>query len=315
MSTPDTPGTLLNEGISESKYIDLPSGKPLNSNEASQIIRRTGAPIVLLVGAVESGKTTLLASLHDSFQRSLSFANYISAGSSTLIGFEERCFDSRAESGAIEPSTLRTTFDEGLMFYHLELRVEDRTRGIHHLLIADMSGEFYERAMNSAAETKELTIITRADHFVHLLDGANLASKTLKDHTRANALLLMRRIFEQNMLRDNARVDVLITKWDIVLKRFGAEGAAGLLNEYRQIFQTKWGKHVGRLNVQSVAVRPHFTSDLRVGYGLSDVLARWLEEPQTQLQPVRKRIPMTTLSRTFDDFAVKEAPDLYEACN
>jgi hypothetical protein len=70
------------------------------------------------------GKTTLLASLHDAFQRK-PFAGFLAAGSRTLLGFEERCFDSRAPSEAQEPKTLRTTPAEVLLFYHMWLRNQD----------------------------------------------------------------------------------------------------------------------------------------------------------------------------------------------
>lgn len=266
---------------------------------------------MLLVGAVDSGKTTLLASLHESFQRN-SFANYLAAGSDTLIGFEERCFDSRAASDAPEPKTLRTTFEEGVLFYHLKVRHESLKASFRHLLIADMSGEYYDRGMDSAQEMKELEIITRADHFVHLVDGGALASKDSRNHARANALLLMRRCFEQNMLKPMVRVDVLLTKWDLVLSRLSESGATALLKEYRQLFVKAWGPHVGRLNLVPIAARPHYKSTLPVAYGLEELLQRWLEEPALQLQPVKRRIPVPRLKRVFDTFALTEVPDMFE---
>src|SRR4051794_25398831 len=130
----DSPGTTLDaDGM-----VDLPKGKPLTVEQASEVLRDTGAPVVVLAGAVGSGKTTLVASLHDSFQRA-PFADYLSAGSQTLIGFEERCFDSRASSDGESPTTVRTTTEEGQLFYHLRLRATHLGQPIRHLLIADMS--------------------------------------------------------------------------------------------------------------------------------------------------------------------------------
>src|SRR5258708_23306651 len=78
-------------------FINLPSGKPLTSKEASSLIRATGSPLVLLAGEVGSGKKTLLASLHDAFLfEAPGFGVYIADGSSHLICFQERCFDSLA---------------------------------------------------------------------------------------------------------------------------------------------------------------------------------------------------------------------------
>jgi len=204
--------------------VNLPPGKPLREDGASDLLRANAAPIVLLAGAAKSGKTTLLASLHDSFQRR-PFAGYFAAGSRTLMGFEERCFDSRAASGANEPTTLRTRPAEGLVFYHMKFRNEDLKTPIKHLLLADMSGEHYSGALDSASEMRALTIISRADHFVHLIDGGKLVSKELGALTRSNAMMLMRRCVEEGMFEQDAKVDILLTKWDIALSRCGEEKA------------------------------------------------------------------------------------------
>jgi Double-GTPase 2 len=103
--------------------INLPSGKPLRSTEATNLLRAQPTPVVLLAGAAKSGKTTLLASLHDCFQWG-PFAGYLAAGSETLLGFEEQCFDSRVASGAEKPSTGRTSLEAGQQFYHLRVRHE-----------------------------------------------------------------------------------------------------------------------------------------------------------------------------------------------
>ena len=122
--------------------VNLPTGKPLTAAEASPILRAAGgAPVIVLAGAAGSGKTTLLASLHDSFQRG-PFANYLAAGSQTLVGFEERCFDSRFASGLDAPLTQRTTVEEGQLIYHLRLRDLDLRGPLRNLLLADMSGEY-----------------------------------------------------------------------------------------------------------------------------------------------------------------------------
>jgi hypothetical protein len=79
------------------------------------------------------------------------------------MGFEERCFDSRAASGANEPTTLRTRPAEGLVFYHMKFRNEDLKTPIKHLLLADMSGEHYSGALDSASEMRALTIFCSPD--------------------------------------------------------------------------------------------------------------------------------------------------------
>lgn len=290
-------------------FVDLPLGKTLGEREASDVLRASGGPIVVLVGAPKSGKTTLLASLHDGFQRT-PFAGYLVAGSRTLIGFEERCFDSRVASGGETPVTQRTKLKEGVLFYHMKVRKEDLNSPVKQLLFADMSGEYYEGALDSAAAMQELTIVRRADHFVHLVDGGKLASKELSAHTQANASMLMRRCFEENMLDPDAKVDILLTKWDIVLARLGEEKAEEILRCQRETFSA-FKKRVSRLRVTPVAARPHYKSNLKPGYGLDDLLRCWMEEPPRKVTPQVRRLPLVELRSPFDSFALHEASELF----
>jgi hypothetical protein len=295
--------------VASDQLVNLPLGKPLGEVDASGVLRASGAPIVVLVGAPKCGKTTLLASLHDGFQRA-PFAGYLGSGSRTLMGFEERCFDSRVASGGDKPVTVRTRHQEGILFYHMKLRKEDLRSPIKHLLLADMSGEHYDDALDSATALRALTIFRRADHFVHLVDGGRLGSKDWSAHTRANTLMLMRRCFEEKMFDPDAKVDVLVTKWDLLLDRIGEEKAAQILKSVEQALCV-FEKRVGRLRVISVAARPHYKSALQPAYGLGNLLQSWAEEPPRESTPQERRLPLTKLRTRFDEFALREAGHLY----
>jgi hypothetical protein len=306
---PDSPAVAESVGAANTVFVNLPLGKPLQETGASEVLRACGAPIVVLAGAVKSGKTTLLASLHEGFQRT-PFAGYLAAGSRTLIGFEQQCFDSRVASGGDAPVTQRTKLEEGILFYHMKVRKEDLKSPITQLLLADMSGEHYEGALDSATALRGLTIVRRADHFVHLVDGSKLASEGLSAHTQANALMLMRRCFEEKMLDPDAKVDILLTKWDLVLARAGEKKAEEILRSAREAFGA-FEKRVGRLRVAAIAARPHYRSALRPGHGLADLLQCWMEEPPRKLTPQTMALRLTALRIPFDMFALREAPDLF----
>lgn len=289
--------------------VHLPLGKPLGDADASEVLRASAAPIVVLVGAPKCGKTTLLASLHDGFQRS-PFAGYLAVGSRTIVGFEERCFDSRIASGRDKPVTGRTRHEDGILFYHLKLRNEDLRSPIKHLLLADMSGEHYDNALDSATALRGLTIFRRADQFVHLVDGSRLASKDWGPQARTNALMLMRRCLEEKMFDPDAKVDVLLTKWDLVLAGIGEDRSMEILQSQERAFRG-FEKSVGRLRVIPVASRPYFTSPLRPPYGLADLLRSWTEEPPRKSTPQDRKLPVAKSRTPFDEFALREAAHLY----
>jgi hypothetical protein len=306
---PTSPPTPAANVPASDELVNLRLGKPLSAVDVSEVLRADGAPIVVLVGAPKCGKTTLLASLHDAFQRR-PFAGYLGAGSRTIIGFEERSFDSRFASGREKPVTPRTRHEEGILFYHMKLRKEDLRSPIKHLLLADMSGEHYENSLDSATVLRGLDVFRRADQFVHLVDGYRLTSSDWSAYTQANALMLMRRCFEEKMFDSDAKVDVLLTKWDLVLASVGEERGREILQSQERAFRN-FEKRVGRLRVIPIASRPHYKSSLQPAYGLADLLRSWTEEPPRKSAPQERRLPVTELRIPFEEFALREAPHLY----
>ena len=292
-----------------SDEILLPPGTAMTEDTLSSILRDYSTPIIVLSGAAESGKTTLIASIHDSFQWS-PFAGYLFSGSQTLLGFEERCFDSRASSEAPKPSTIRTRPEEGVRFYHLKLRIQDLASPIRNLVIADSSGEFYERATNSSSEMMETTIIRRADQFAFLVDGDRLTSEYA--HTMSNAEMLMRRIFEEGILGIDARVDILLSKWDLVVSRLGDNGSDRLSQEFQDEFDRRFRRKAGRLRITPVAARPDPGSNLRPAHGMAELFQSWVEEPPRRVQQRFSRLRVPTPCRPFDAFAFRQAPEMFE---
>ena len=179
------------------------------------------------------------------------------------------------------------------------------------LIIVDMSGEWYERAINSAAEARDLEIVRRSDHFVHLIDAAKLQSKDSRTLTRSNSLKLMRRFLEEKMLQPDSRVDILLTKWDLVLLRSDKDAAAALLAEYADLFHNQCAGHVGRFRIHPVAARPHYSSDLRLGYGLDKLIQSWVEEIPRLLMPSICLPAEPLLAKGFDKFGALQSSRLF----
>jgi hypothetical protein len=194
----------------------------------------------------------------------------------------------------------------------MKLRNENLETPIKQVLLADMSGEHYSGALDSGAEMRALTIVRRADHFVHLIDGRKLVSRDLSAYTKSNAMMLMRRCFEEQMFESDAKIDILLTKWDIALMLCGQEKAQDILNLQRDDFEKHFGARVARLRVTPVAARPHYKSPLPPAYGLDDLLRSWVDEPPRKLAPQNRLLPLAPLDTGFDTFALRETPELFE---
>jgi hypothetical protein len=156
------------------KNFDLPHGRDLNPAEAFCVSGRRPTKVIVLAGAVSSGKTTLVTSIYEKFQEG-PFVNFSFAGSSTLPGFEERSHRGRMASEAEEPDTERTKLKTEQQFLHLAVR-NNTTQAARDLLITDVSGEKFRLARDFAEECKKLVILKRADVFALLIDGGRLAS-------------------------------------------------------------------------------------------------------------------------------------------
>lgn len=282
---------------------DLPLGRPLGLDGAHAITRAQFTPIVLLAGPARSGKTTLIASVHECFQWG-PFADYAFAGSRTLLGFEEKCFDSRVSSGALTPSTARTPFQSGQHFFHLRVRKDDLSAGPRDLLLADMSGEYFERAVEAREDVRELGIIRRADHFVLLLDGERLAANATWTDVRAEASLLLRRCLEEAMLGERSRVELLVTKWDIMLRELKDGGAQTRLSLVRDRFTEQFAARFCRFRTTPVAARPAPGSRLQRAFGLAPLFRSWIEEAPTLLIQHGETPPGPNIEKMFDRFGV-----------
>ena len=128
-------------------------GAALRLDESYQVANALRPQFVLLMGDRDVGKTTLLAELHHSYLQA-PFAGYLFAGSRTLIGFEERCFLSRFQSGLENEDTERTK-SRDIRLLHLSLAPEAMPLRRTDLLFGDVSGERYRDIKTSVEEARE----------------------------------------------------------------------------------------------------------------------------------------------------------------
>lgn len=245
------------------------SGAALTVKQVSRICRRAFTPIVFMAGETKSGKTTLIASLHDAFLFG-PLGDFQFAGSETLYAFEERAFESRAKSKGLEPKTPRTRYESGQEYFHLRLR-EQPTGRYFEILFADMSGEFYERSLYSKSEVDEFKDLSRAQVLLLLLDGSNLANPTTRQAVRSNALQFIQRCTEQHLLQTATKLQVLISKWDAV--------PAPRREACLEFIQTRFNAQtLGRqVDVLPVASRPGIGKKDEKLFGIRDLFPDWVK--------------------------------------
>ncbi|WP_313534371.1 TRAFAC clade GTPase domain-containing protein [Sphingomonas sp.] len=182
----------------------------LSIHEADAFLRAYGGLVLAVVAAPNAGKTTFASALYDLLRRGL-LEGFGFAGSETIKGLEERCFDSRVASGEDKPTTLRTRSVSPLIFIHLRIAVPDGRQ--LDVLLSDRSGEHFDRALNTPAQFADFHEIGRANAILLLVDGQKLVTSHQAEIAGARKLILA---LAQSGYLANKNVHLVVTKTDLL---------------------------------------------------------------------------------------------------
>jgi hypothetical protein len=293
-------------------WLDLPEGADLDLAAAERVARAGLTRVVLIAGAPDSGKTTLLAALYESFQRG-PFAGYLFAGSETLPALERRCHLGRIDSGRAAAETARTLAGGGQRWLHLRVRAARDGGAVRELLVTEIAGDTFRLAKDSSDECQRLTISRRADHFVILVDGGKLLQRPSRLAAANDPAMTLRSLLDAEMLGRRSFVDVVFTKWDLVL----GSPAAAEIDEFVGAFAEKTRQHcqprLGRVRFARVAVRPAAGAAVAYGHGLGDLFRAWVEDSAAFASSAREPVSLPEGASEFDRFLWRRLPALRPA--
>jgi hypothetical protein len=290
-------------------WIELDDGSDLDPEAAERIARAAIARVVVLAGASDSGKTTLLASLYESFQRG-PFAGYLFAGSATLLGFERRCHLARIESGRATSETARTLTTGAQRWLHLCVRSPALDGPPRDLLLAEIAGDAFRAAKDSTDECHRLSVSRRADHFVILVDGARLVQRQHRFTAANDAALFLRSCLDADMLSRSSFVDVLMTKWDLVAAAPDAAEIDQITTAFTERTRQHCAARLGRLRFFRVAARPQPAGGVGFAHGLAEIFASWVADSPAfrPAAPIPVRVPEN--APEFDRYLWRRIPAL-----
>ncbi|MGH8422076.1 MAG: TRAFAC clade GTPase domain-containing protein [Pseudomonas fluorescens] len=201
--------------VIESARVPLLSGESFVPAQADQFLLWKPVKFVTIVGEFDSGKTTLICALYERFLKG-KFANYLFAGSRTLVGFEKRSHHSRIDSGRVVPDTLRTSLSDGLRYFHLSLLQQGAQQSRVELMLSDRAGEQYLKARSNSALVDELIEVKKAHHVVVLLDGGRLADPVQRSGAMQAVRQTIRAFLDGGALTHISKVQVVTTKFDLL---------------------------------------------------------------------------------------------------
>jgi hypothetical protein len=280
--------------------VPLPSGEDLGSDGVFEVARNQLCRLVVIAGSADAGKTTLISSIYERFQRG-PIGHHCFAGSVTMLGFERRCHLARAACRGFAADTIRTPVTPGQRFLHLAIAHNERPSQRRDLVISDVPGEIFRQARDSREDAAKLTFVSRAAHFVLLLDGAKLISPETRAATRMEADQILRAMLDAGLLTNRSYVDCVFTKWDKVLELGERSEIEEFVADTRVIFEARFNGIVGRMRTYQTALRKPTSGYSAPGYDIDELLKVWLEETWLEESVVPKRLTIES-ERVFDHF-------------
>lgn len=290
-------------------WVELPEGGDLDPRSAERLARAAITRVVLLAGAADSGKTTLLATLYEAFQHG-PFARHVFAGCETLLGFERRCYLGRIDCGRATADTARSSVSSGQRWLHLRVRAEGPDPHARNVLFSEISGDFLRLAKDSTDECRRLTVSRRADHFAILIDGAKLVQPHHRFPAANDAALLLRSCLDADMLGRSSFVDVLFTKWDVVARSADVPEIEQFIAAFTERTRQHCEPRLGRLRFFRLAARPSAHSSLAFAHGLSELFASWMEDSPAFRAPSTTPIRVPEHASEFDRYLWRQLPAL-----
>jgi hypothetical protein len=236
---------------SESLY----SGLPLEIAEAREFSGRSRAIVVALAGMKESGKTSLIARVHQQFQAG-PVAGYDFAGSRTLWQFENLNWLATVESGVVSPTMERSSRQYDNSFLHFTVRQPVSRAEPIDLLVNDISGETFPEAITTESVCQQLLCLRRADHLALVVDGAAIADRSFRHDHCAKAKNFVQRVLQTGQIGKQTVLHLIISKLDELLKKEHAsendEAATRLESEFNSQFKNR----VAKVYTWRLAARP-----------------------------------------------------------
>ncbi|MDE9475140.1 hypothetical protein KKJ12_20110 [Xenorhabdus bovienii] len=270
----------------------LPPSEMLSLEDADQFLRWRDAAIIAVVGERNGGKTTLVTEIYGSFLRG-PFAGACFCHSLSLLGFEKKSFQSRAESGALFPDTPRTSAQDGLRFFHLALSNESDFQR-RDLLISERAGEVYREVRDRPDRAVEMIEIRKATAIAFIIDGERVAAVRKRAEVFASVRDTIRALVETGNIARHTQIQLVATKCDL-LEDSSMEDARNALSEFEQAIIAMLAGRFDVVTFRTTARDPKSGSDSVPS--LAPLLKSWLKP----ISPVAFDNPkMPELSDEFD---------------
>tara|TARA_R110002073_G_scaffold61637_6_gene155017 strand:- start:3528 stop:4487 length:960 start_codon:yes stop_codon:yes gene_type:complete len=277
----------------------LPSSLPLSTSDASEIMGASITRLIVLGGPQNSGKTTLLGSIYEQYQKG-SFAGRQLSWCSTLLGFEQVCHEGRINSGRQIPETLRTSRQAGKQMYHLRLQ-SLQSKKEQDLLLTDVSGEEFEDLRNFGEGIEQLSILRRADHFTILLSGDRIVDLTKRHQAFDETSTVLRVMTEEGLLGSRNNVQIVFSKHDLTEAADKKLKCADFLHSVEEKLTAQFDSAFGSLKFYRISARDPSGQQIEAP-GVDALLTDWTDIRRLMSTSVNSGLQNSSLVSGIDQF-------------
>ncbi|MEP7119636.1 MAG: hypothetical protein ABJE95_01955 [Byssovorax sp.] len=272
-------------------------GRHLSLTEAEEIVQRSPARLISVLGSYGAGKTSLMASFF------LQIANghygnfpYCFASSRTLYGFQDLIERANRWTGKpneqIVDHTPRDESSQTGSFLHVGLRPRDERDDRHiDLLLTDVAGEWIDSWTRRADEDakRRLAFIPRSDGFIVVVDAFELfGNDGMKMDTDIGRLI--RRVVRSAGARRGRTLAVVFSKFDTIIDQVEVPEQSAASE------RSAWGR-LGKLTPGIWAAINHARA---AGFETSQFAVSAFPRPLAKGQPAGVMAPFTFVMGAAD---------------
>lgn len=282
-----------------SDYIDLSySGDALDENELSKLQLQCHPKVIAVLGDTGSGKSTLIQSIYEAFQRGL-FNGKSFHGSKTLLGFDKRSHFARLSSNSSIPSTPRTGIGDGVKYYHVSIYYDKKLK---HIVISDRAGEYFNQCFDEPSLVKNFQEMYIADEIIILLDGEKIITPHYRSLTLSNLRKYLR-IINDIISKDtpNIHINLCISKYDLIDKYDKKNTLMESIEDFFSSSQNECRKNGITINMHRIAARS-IGHEYNLAYGIDGMFENWCSSPYRSNNIFFEDSPVIFSDRQIDLF-------------
>lgn len=191
--------------------VEIYTGLEIVLSQSFSVSSTQTTKLVLVVGPVLAGKTTLISRIFDKFHDG-PIGHWRFSGSETIVGYERILRHHRSNNIEASPTVERTGLKRDPELFHLSLRKDkEETFG---LLLANISGEIFVDLIQTQDAIQDLNYFQRAAHVSILIDGQKLVNKAGRAKELRNALIFLERLNQAKYISDTTAISFVLAKAD-----------------------------------------------------------------------------------------------------